>query len=81
MADRLSAHVATVLRHTPISLRALAKASGMSHALLSLIQSGERTATPEVARRLASSLRELSRTAGTLAARLERAADAAGKEG
>jgi transcriptional regulator with XRE-family HTH domain len=73
MPSRLTRHVCTVLNRSPLSLRDLARAAGVDHSLLSRIRAGERTATADVAGRLAVALRTLSQTTAALAERLEKA--------
>lgn len=75
--------VRAALRSVPDSLRAVARAAGISHALLIGIRDGTRAATPAVTRRLISALARLATQHAAHAARyrtlVRRIRDAQGK--
>jgi len=54
--ENLTAAVLHALDAAPCSLRALARAAGVSHALLQQLRRGEFNATPAVAEKVASAL-------------------------
>ena len=66
--DRLTAAVRKALDNAPGTLRALARATGVSHAQLHRIARGERNATPAVAAAVADALEQW----GTRCSRLAR---------
>jgi len=73
MAD-LTRTLAAAIAAAPCTLRALARTAGLSPALLSLIVSGKRHATPEVAEKIARALEAWSRDCDRLARKVRRAA-------
>lgn len=72
VAMSLTDAVRQAIRCSPGSLRALARASGVDVATLSRILSGQRVATPEVARKLADALERWSRETKEAARRIRR---------
>jgi transcriptional regulator with XRE-family HTH domain len=54
--DRLTTAVVRAIRAAPCSLRALAREAGVPHVTLVWIRSGKRTATPDVAAKVAAAL-------------------------
>ena len=81
MVDRLTRTVATALDALPVSVRAMARAMGVSHVLLLQIRRGTARATPAVARKLASTLAALGRTGTHQAAAVRRAITATTQRG
>jgi len=70
----MTSHLPTVrrvLREAPCSTRALAKAAGLSPALLSRIVKGERSLTPATAEALARGLRGWAADCERLAGQME----------
>lgn len=63
----------SVLEDSPASIRALARAAGVSHALLVAIRAGERRMTPATRDALVAALRRWSRKHAELADALEAA--------
>jgi predicted transcriptional regulator len=60
-ADRLTQTVRNVLAHLPCSERALARAAGLSSAVLPRIRGGTLKATPATAKKLARALESWSK--------------------
>lgn len=75
----MTSHLLTVrrvLREAPCSTRALARAAGLSPALLTRIAKGERSLTPATAKALAKGLRGWAKDCDRLARQLDRVANA-----
>jgi len=70
----LTKTVAHAISAAPCTLRALARAAGLSAPQLSRIVTGQRNATPEVAERIARALEAWSRDTARLAHRVRQAA-------
>ena len=73
MTDRLTRTVATALDALPVSLRAVARAAGVSHVLLLQIRRGRLRATPTVARKVAAVLAAWGQTGTRQATAVRRA--------
>lgn len=71
--DRLTDAVAAAIRDAPCSLRALARTAHVPPSTLTRIVSGERAATPAVARAVAGALDTWSGRCATLARGIRRA--------
>jgi|RhiMetdeSRZDD1v2_1073273.scaffolds.fasta_scaffold442238_3 hypothetical protein len=69
----LDAVVRRAVQRAPCSVRALAHAAGVSDALLFMIASGKRQATPRVALKVAHALEQWEKRCGNEAARLRAA--------
>jgi len=72
--DRLTAAVARAIEAAPGTLRALGRAAGLSHVQLLRLTRGERTATPDVAGRIAKALEAWGAECARAAAGIRRAA-------
>ena len=59
------------LKESPASIRATARAAGVSHALLILARDGKTPLTPKVSRKLVRAFRKWSKLYAELADRLE----------
>ncbi len=68
----LTRTVRAALADAPVSLRALARGSGVSHVQLARIVNGERNATPAVATAVAAALDAVGADCVTRAARVRR---------
>ena len=70
----LNVQLREAIARAPGSVRSLAKAAGVSPAILQHIGTGFRAATPDVAERVATALQQWGARCGQLAARIRRAA-------
>jgi hypothetical protein len=77
----LDAVLRRAVQRAPCSVRALAHAAGVSDALLFMIASGKRQATPRVALKIAVALEHWEKRCGTEAARIRAAVKGRAKGG
>lgn len=73
--DPVRKALAVVLDEIPVSIRQLARRSGVSHTLLLLAKNGETRLAPETVRRVVAALREMGGELDALADKLEAAAE------
>ena len=73
--ESLTSVVRAVLAEAPCSERALARAAGLSSAMVPRIRAGSLNATPETAGRLVQALEQWSKDCGRAAGRLRRAVE------
>ncbi len=70
---RLNRIVAESVQQAPVSSRELARRAGVNHAFLARVVTGERNASPALAKALAAALDAIGSEAARSAARLRRA--------
>jgi hypothetical protein len=75
MPSQLTQQVQRILASSPVPAATLAREAGVSETLLSLIRSGQRAVTADVALRLKTALRRISKRAEAVARNAARLAD------